>query len=276
MTRRVVKLVSTGAGLLLLAVLFVFPFYWMITTSFKTTLEAMQFPPLWLPKEWQWENYAQAWRQAGFARFLLNSVIVTFTVVAGQMAVCVPAAYAFAKKRFGFSKVAFGLILFDMMVPGQVTFIQIYMLLSKAKLIDTYAALTVPFFYSAFGIFFLTNAFRQVPNELIDAARLDRASEMQIIFSVMLPGVMPVVITLAMFTFIGKWNDYFWTLILTKTDRVRTLPMAVNQLVDISDGNVPLWNVSMAGNTMLVAPLLIIYAAANKHIKKAFVYGGIK
>lgn len=267
---------ATAITLMVLSVFYIFPFFWLVSTALKTVLEANTYPPVWLPQKPQWDNFRQAWALGGFSRFTLNSVIVTFVTILGQAIVCVPAAYAFSKKQFRMKKFLFGIILFDMMVPGQATFIQTYILLSRANLINTYAALTVPFFYSAFAIFFMSNAFKQVSDELIDAARMDNATEKQIIFNVLFPIVRPTVITLAMFTFIGKWNDYFWTLILTTTDRVRTLPMAVNSIIDSKDGLLPAWNISMAANLMLIAPLLIIYVIANRKIKQAFMYQGIK
>jgi len=262
--------------LLLLILVYVFPFYWMVTTSVKTFEEAIRFPPTFIPRTFDMiNNYRAAWTMANFPHFARNSLVITLITLVGQLLVTIPAAYAFAKKEFKFKGFLFGFILFDMMIPGQVTFIPIYVFLSNIGWLDTLWALTVPFFISSFGIFFVTQAFKQVPNEVIDAARTDNATELQIILGIMVPMNKPVIVTISLFTVIGKWNDYFWTLILTTSSKVRTLPFAVKSLFALGDG-INMWNISMAGNVLLVAPLLIIYIFANKQIKQAFVYGGIK
>ncbi|USK35166.1 carbohydrate ABC transporter permease [Bacillus sp. F19] len=261
--------------LLLLLVIYLFPFYWMITTSLKSELEAMGFPPSFFPTEIHLENYMTAWTHTNLFHYLKNSIIVTVLTVIGQLLICVPAAYAFAKKKFKLSKVFFGLILFDLMVPIQVTFLPNYILLTNIGWIDTYKALIVPSLYSSFAIFFMTQTFKQIPDEILDAAKLDKTSEMKMITQIMLPMAKPIIITVALFTFISKWNDYFWTLIVTNSDAVRTLPIAMKSLLGAGDGLIQ-WNIVMAGNVILVAPLIILYVIANKQIKQAFVYGGIK
>jgi ABC-type glycerol-3-phosphate transport system permease component len=261
--------------LIALVLVFIFPFLWMISTSLKTYVEAIQFPPALLPEIPQFSNYVAAWDQVRFLHYGLNSVIVTSLTVFGQLLVCIPASYAFAKKKFKLSGLFFGLILIDLMLPAQVTFVPIYVLLSNFGWIDTYQGMIVPFTYSSFTIFFMTQAFKQISDELIDAAKLDKASELQIIIRIMLPMAKPFVFTVMLITCISKWNDYFWTLILTNSESVRTLPIAVKSLLDVGDG-VTLWNIAMAGNMLLMAPVVILYLLANRFIKNAFVYGGIK
>lgn len=261
--------------MIVLTLIFIFPFFWMISTSLKTYIESIQFPPAMLPKSLQFSNYAEAWVRVKFFHFGLNSIIVTVLTMAGQLLVCVPAAYAFARKKFALSGFFFALVLVDLMLPAQVTFVPIYVLLSNFGWIDTYQGLIVPFTFSSFTIFFMTQAFKQINNELLDAARLDKATELKIMVRIMLPIAKPYIITVMLFTAIGKWNDYFWTLILTNSESVRTLPIAVKGLLDVGDG-VNQWNISMAGNVLLMAPVLVLYLFANRFIKNAFVYGGIK
>lgn len=259
----------------ILVVVFIFPFFWMISTSLKSYVEAIAFPPSLMPSSLHAENYAEAWTKVKFLHYGMNSLLVTGLTLLGQLLVCVPAAYAFAKKKFRFAGFFFALILVDLMLPGQVSFIPIYVMLSDFGWIDTYQALTVPFIFSSFSIFFMTQAFKQIPDELLDAARLDKASELQIMTQILLPVAKPYIITVALFTCISKWNDYFWTLILTNSESVRTLPIAVKGLLEVGDG-VNQWNISMAGNVLLMAPILVLYLVANRFIKNAFVYGGIK
>ncbi len=272
------KALSKTFSALLLAALFVafiFPLYWMFTTAIKTSSEAMAFPPTLIPREVHFENFITAFKDGNFLHYGKNTIIITVITVIGQMFVCVPAAYAFGKLNFRFQGPLFGIILVDMMIPGQVTFIPLFMLFSKLGIIDTYVALTVPFMYSSMAIFFMRNAFKQVPDELVDAARVDGASQSAIIFRVLMPIVKPVIITLAIILFIGKWNDYFWTLVLTNKETVRTLPFAVIALQSDEDA-IFRQHITMAGNFLQTAPLLVLYFMASKRIKDAFVYGGIK
>ena len=260
-------------GLLLLLVIYIFPFFWMISTSLKTLVEALAFPPKMFPNTPQWQNYVEAFWATNVPLKLKNSIIVTFGTIVGQLLVCVPAAYAFSKMNFTGKKLLFGLVLFDLLIPAQIIFLPIYVMMSDLGWLDRYLSLIVPFIYSSFGIFFMTQSFKQVSNELFDAAALDRANVFQVIFQVLLPICRPVIITIAIFTFVNKWNDYFWATILTSRDIVKTLPVAVKALIDLKDG-VTKWNVAMAGNVMLVFPLLIIYIVANKSIRNAFAYSG--
>ncbi|SEO52211.1 carbohydrate ABC transporter permease [Paenibacillus sp. OV219] len=272
------KLVIHLLRYLLLAVLiitFIFPFYWMISTSLKSFFEAIHFPPAMFPKSLHFENYAEAWVKVKFVHYGTNSVIITLLTAIGQLLVCVPASYAFAKKKFALSGFFFALVLVDLMLPAQVTFVPIYVLLSDFGWLDTYAAQIIPFIYSSFAIFFMTEAFKQIPDELLDAAKLDQATELQLMVRIMLPITKPFILTLMLLAIIGKWNDYFWTLILTNSENVRTLPIAVKSLLDVGDG-INEWNISMAGNVLLMAPVLLLYLFANRFIKNAFVYGGIK
>ena len=143
-------------------------------------------------------------------------------------------------------------------------------------ILNTYISYFMLFIYSGSVIFFLRNAFKQVPAELIEAARLDGASEFSVMFRVMLPAVKPFMITQIMMSFISKWNGYFWIQTLTTNDNIRTLPIAMNRLSTIGEEFISAWNVSMAGNVMLMAPLLILYIFANRQIKVAFIGNGIK
>lgn len=273
--RKIILKILSALMLALLFIAFIFPLYWMFTTSIKTSSEAMAFPPTLIPSSVHFENFVTAFQDGNFLHYGKNTIIITVITVLGQMVVCVPAAYAFGKLKFKFQKPFFGIILVDMMIPGQVTFIPLYMLFSRLGLIDTYTALTVPFMYSSMAIFFMRNAFKQVPDDLVDAAKIDGTSQAGIIFKVMLPIVKPVIITLALILFISKWNDYFWTLVLTNKETVRTLPFAITALQGDEDA-IFRQHITMAGNFLMTAPLLVIYFVANKRIKEAFVYGGIK
>ena len=262
--------------LVALFILFVLPFYYMIISSFKTTIEAAANPPVWWPAQFLWSNFADAWEQANFAKYGLNSLIISAAVVVTCLTCSVPCAFAFGRMDFKFKKPLFAIILSDMMVPVQCIFLPLFIIFSQLGWLNTYGSMILLFTYSGSTIFFIRNAFMQVNNEVLEAARLDGASELTVMFKVTFPMVKPVVVTMALMAFLRRWNDYFWNLSLTTNDRVRTLPFAINALNAATDGMLPRWEITMAGATMLMAPMLIAYIFANRQIKNAFVYSGIK
>lgn len=257
-------------GLLVVALLFVFPFLWMASTAFKTMPEVRQFPPTLLPESWEWSNFVHAWESGPFLMYTVNSILVAVGILVLQFLTAVPAAYAFARYQFPGRNLLFGLVLIVLMIPGQVIFLPIYVQLSGWGLVNTLWSLIIPYAASAFGIFLLRQAFMQVPDEVIEAARLDNASEWKIMWTIMVPMAKPVLVTFGLFSFIYHWNDYFWPLIMTNSDEVRTLPIGISSL-HMSDGGT-LWNVMMAGNMILILPILVIFFVAQRHIIKAFVY----
>ncbi|MBQ6996060.1 MAG: carbohydrate ABC transporter permease [Lachnospiraceae bacterium] len=273
MYKYISKTTRTLFNVVLILVFFI-PFYWMAITSIKTLGETLAFPPKFWVTNPQWENFQTALESIKFWDALKNSIIVTIGILVFQVVTIVPAAYAFARYEFVGKKLSFGIVLATMMIPAQLVFLPIFLLLSKFELVNTYWSLILPQATSAFGIFMLRQNFMQVPEELIEAARLDRASEFKIIYRIMLPIARPTVVTLAMLTFIGSWNDYFWPMVLTTTDAVRTLPVAVTSL-SMVDGGVA-HNIVMAGNMFLIVPIIVVYMFAQKHIIKGFTYMGVK
>ena len=259
---------------LLLIFLIAYPFIWMVFTSFKPYKETTIYPPTLLPTNWTTEGYVKALEMVDVATFLKNSLIVSLTVLVLPYLVIVPAAYAFARCKFRFKGFFFGIVLLGFMIPQQVTFIPIYLMFSKAGLLQSLIPQILPFISNAFGIFLLRQYFMQIPEEIIEAARLDDAGELKIILRIMIPMARPAIFTIGLLSFISSWNSYFWPLIMTTKDAYRTLPIGVAMLNSQEGGR--LWNVLMAGNMFLVVPILIVYLFANKQIRKAFAYSGIK
>lgn len=253
---------------------FVFPFLWMISTSLQTLQETLKFPPTWFPAVPQWRNFVEALKSGPFLTYFRNSVIITCSVIVLQMAVMIPAAYAFAKYKFFAKEFLFGIVLLAFMIPGQVTFIPVYLMLADFGWIKTLLPQIVPFMSNAFGIFLLRQYFMQIPQEIIESARLDNASEFQIMKQIMIPMSMPALATIALFSFVSHWNDYFWPLVMTDSVEVRPLTLGIATLRE-SEG-ITNWHTIMAGNVILVVPILIVYLFASKQILKAFVYSGIK
>lgn len=260
--------------LLLLVLVFALPFAWMISTSLKTLPETMIFPPEWIPANPVWKNYVDAWNTGPFLLYFINSVIVAVSILVLQMATIIPAAYAFARYRFKGSGFLFGIVMVTLMIPAQLIFLPVFLELSAWKLLNTHLALILPFASSAFGIFLLRQAFMQIPEELIEAARLDNASEWKIIVNIMIPLVKPVLVTFALFSFIAHWNDYFWPLVMTTNETARTLPLGIAKISDAEA--IATWNKLMAGNVILVVPILVVFFFAQRQIIRAFVYNGVK
>ena len=258
----------------LLVLVFFFPFFWMAASSLKTLGETMQFPPSLLPADPQWQNYQSAWTSIPFGKYLVNSCIVTASVLVLQALTVVPAAYAFSQYDFKGKNLLFGGTLITMMVPAQLVFLPLFVLFAKWHLINTYASLILPFATSAFNTFMLRQTFNQMPRELVEAARLDGASEFKIVVRLFLPMAKATLVTCALLTFISTWNDYFWPLVLTTNDAVRTLPVGVASM-RASESGIN-FHVLMAANVLLSLPILVIYLFANKHIIKAFSYIGDK
>ena len=222
---------------ILIMIIFVFPFYWMFITAFKFYNEAIQTPPTLWPKNFTFSNFTNIWAmEVNFSRYFFNSVIVTASIIVMQLVIMVPAAYAFAKRDFPFKGILFGIVLVAFMIPGQVTYIPIYLMMAKAKLIASLWPQILPFGANAFGIFMLRQAFKQIPDELIESARLDKATELQIQTRIMLPMCKSSMVTIALFSFVSHWNAYFWPLVMTNNEKYRPMTMYIEKIKDAEYG----------------------------------------
>lgn len=259
---------------LIVILIFIFPFYWMLSTSLKSLTEALEFPPTLIPSRLHWENYAHVFEVVPIAQYFKNSVIVSLAVLVLQYLIIVPAAYSLSRHEYKGKKIFFGLVLLGQMIPQQITFLPVYFMFSKVKLLGTLLPLILPFISNPFGIFMLRQYFMQIPQEVIEAAKLDDASNMKIMFKVMMPMAKPALVTIGLLSFISTWNSYFWPLIMTSSEALRTLPVGVAALK--SSETLQMWHIIMAGNVVLVLPILIVYLVASKRIRNSFAYSGIK
>lgn len=272
-TERILGIVSTLLKIIVILI-FIFPFLWMISISLQSSAEISTFPATLLPETPRFVNYLTAWARAPFLTYLKNSVIVVGSIIAANVIIMIPAAYAFAKYEFRGKKLLFGLVLIAFMTPLQVTFIPTYYMMSDFKLLRTLWPQILPFLVDAFGIFLLRQYFMQVPDELIEAARLDNTSEVKIIYRLMLPLSKAAVSTSVLFSFVNHWNDYFWPMVVTSVSDIRPLTVGVASLKD--NESVTEWNVIFAGNMFLVVPILIAYIFCSRYIIRAFAYNGVK
>lgn len=261
--------VVTMIGLVMLV-----PFLWMILTSLRTDAEAFAWPPKMITWPLRWENYSEAWKIAPFGRFFLNSLIVSVCVTIGSLTVNSLAAFGFAKYEFKGRNALFLGLLATLMIPSQVTMIPSFLLLKQLAWLDTYTGLIVPGLAGAFGIFFLRQYMLTIPDDYLDAARMDGASEYRIFGRIVVPLAKPAIATLGVFTFLGAWNDFLGPLIVVKSDDMRTLPLAISAL---SAGHyVMSWPLLMAGASFVVIPVLVVYFLAQRYFVDGIALGGLK
>jgi sn-glycerol 3-phosphate transport system permease protein len=260
--------------LALVALVEVFPYFWIATTSLKDLAGVLQFPPSLLPLPPHWENYVQAWQSGPFPRYLLNNVITTFGILILQLFLGCLAAYAFSKIEFPGRDLCFFLVIACLMVPPQIRFIPIYIMLAKVGLLNTYAAIILPYATSALGTFLIREAFNGISDDILDAARIDGANVLQIIFRILAPIAKPTIIAFSLFSVVYHWNDYFWPLVMTTDETVRTLPLGVALLREEGTGS--RWHIIMAGNMFVVVPMILTFLAAQRHIIRAFTFTSLK
>jgi multiple sugar transport system permease protein len=257
-----------------LAALMVVPFLWMVSTSLKTEQAAFTWPPQLLPWPPRWENYPAAWRIAPFGRYFFNTAFVALTITGVSLVLNSMAAYAFARLRFPGRDALFALLLTTMMIPFQVTMIPTFLVLKQLGWLDSYAGLTVPGFASAFGIFMLRQFMLSVPEDLLDAGRLDGCTEFRLYRQIVLPLVRPALATLATFSFMGAWNDFILPLMVVKSDEMRTLTLAVAAL---SSGLYVMdWPLMMAAATFVIAPVLLAFLLAQRFFTRSIALAGLK
>lgn len=271
------SLSRTGVYVILIigSLIALLPFIWMILASFKTGAEVRQIPPTFLPQEWTLENYRTIFSdpQLSLGRFYANSAYVAFTNVVLTLFTSSLLGYIFAKFEFPGSRLWFWFILGLMMIPFQVTMIPSYLMLVRLGLLNKLLALIIGSAISPFGIFLMRQFALSIPNEMLDAARVDGASEWRIYFSIALPQLGPALATLGMLTFMFNWNAYLWPLIVLTEQDKRTLPIILTWFTTQHSNQTQL---SMAASVLVVIPILIIFLISQKWIVKGITLSGIK
>ncbi|WP_416962861.1 carbohydrate ABC transporter permease [Streptomyces sp. Agncl-13] len=260
-------------GLLVMAA----PFLWMVLSAFKTKKDLTASPPVWIPSNWTLANFRELLDQLDMARYFMNSLIVAVLVTVCNLLFCSMLGYALAKLRFtGRSKVL-GIVLAALMVPGNLLVLPLYVLMTKLNLIDTYAGLVLPFAAGAFGVFLMRQFMQSVPDELLEAARIDGAGEWYIFWRIVLPLVKPALATLTIFTFLGSWNNFVWPLIATNDPGKYTLPVALATFANDPNRTVGGGNgMLMAGSLLVVLPVLLVFAVLQRHFTQGIATAGLK
>ncbi|WBL15867.1 carbohydrate ABC transporter permease [Sutcliffiella sp. NC1] len=255
------------------SMLMLLPFVWMLSTSLKSSGEVMMMPPVWIPSDWRWDNYETAWGMAPFARYTVNSIIVTVLSTIGELLTTILAAYAFSRINFYGRDIVFAVLLGTMMVPGEVLLIPNYVTLSELGWIDRYPALIVPWLASIFSIFLLRQFFLGIPRELSYAAKIDGCSNFRFLWTIMVPLAKPAIVTILLLKAIGSWNAFLWPLIVTQSKEMRTLPVG---LTSFSTEAGTVYELLMAASTMIILPMIILYLILQKYIIEGVAKAGIK
>jgi len=256
-----------------IAVVMVIPLVWMVVTSLQTLDETRHYPPTLVPTSLQFRNYTDVLGQAPFARWFVNTLLVTLACVVGNLLFCSLAGYAFARIRFFGREVAFILILATLMVPFQVVIIPTFLIVRSFHLIDTLGALILPNLAGAFGIFMLRQFFRTLPVELEEAARIDGASRLGILFKIVLPLSGPALATLAVITFMWTWNDFLWPLITIYNPNHMTIQLGLATFQGAHQTNT---NLLMAANVMSMLPVLLLFFFAQRYFIRGIATTGLK
>ncbi len=271
--KRLLHTVFRQVLLIFTSLVILFPLYIAISTSLKEPAQVFAYPYAWIPNPIRWQNYPLVFSLVPLWRFLFNSVIQSTMTTVATMVTSAFAAYAFVYVDFIGKKFIFLLVLATMMVSGEVTVIPNYLLVQRFGWVDTYWGLTVPFFATGFGIFLLRQFFMQIPRELYDAAIVDGCSRIRYLFVVMIPLSRAALGTLAVYTYLSTWNQYFWPLIVTNRTFMRTVQIGIAMLRD-EEGDA--WHTIMAGVVVVTLPAIILFLVFQKQLVRGIVGGAVK
>jgi ABC-type glycerol-3-phosphate transport system permease component len=276
---RATSSVFTYAVLIAGSVVMLVPLAWMALTSLKSFEEVTASPPVWLPADPRWGNYAEALTTFDFSRYLFNSLFVCAATIAGTLVSCTLAAYAFACLRAPGRDVIFGVLLSTLMLPAQVTIIPLFKGFASIGWVNTFWPLVVPSWLgvNVFAIFLLRQFFIAVPRDYVEAARIDGASELRILWSIFVPLSKPVLLTVTVFAFIGSWNDLWGPLIYLHDDALFTMPVGLLNFVGTSGrAQGSPWHLVMAVSTVMMVPIVILFFFAQKRFIEGIATSGVK
>lgn len=273
--RRRVRLgpLALHVALVIGALIALFPLLWMISASFMPTGMANQYPPHFVPSHPTFEHYRAIFTRLSMGRFVLNSAIIAFAVTAVSLFINSAAGYAFAKLRFRGRDKIFRALMLGLVVPVQVAMLPLFLMFKEMRLINTYWGVIIPSLASIFGIFLIRQYTLDIPDDLLDAARIDGASEFRIYRSVVLPVIVPILATLAIWTFLTTWNDFMWPLIVLSDQSKMTLPVA---LANLAGEHVQDTELMMAGSVVTVLPVLLVFLFLQRYYVQGIMSGSVK
>ena len=259
-----------GLGLIAVAS----PFIWMLLSSVKSDGEIRRVPPTWWPETATLDNFRELFARMDFPQFFTNSVVVATAVTIGNLLFCSMLGYVLAKSEFAGRALLFRLVLGTLMIPGMVTLVPLFVLVANMGLVNTYWGLILPFLAGPFGVFLMRQFILGIPDELIDAARVDGASELRIFLQVVMPLCKPPLATLAILTFLGSWNNFLWPLVVATSEDKYTLPVAL-ALYSVGQ-NQTQYGLLLAGAVVIVVPVLIVFLALQRYFVQGIAMTGIK
>jgi multiple sugar transport system permease protein len=272
MNPRIAKALVNG-GLIAISAIVLLPLLWMLSVSFMQTGEASTYPPPLLPAHATWANYHELFERAGMGRYLANSLAVATAITLLSLAFNLSAGYAFAKLRFAGRDRLFQTLLGALLIPAQVAMIPLFLLMKWLHLVNSYGGVIVPGLAGVFGIYLVRQYAQSIPDELLEAARIDGAGEWRIFTRIVLPLLKPIVVTLAIFTFLASWNDFMWPLIVLSDQAWQTAPVA---LAGLSREHVQDNELMMAGSVVTILPVLILFLVLQRHYMQGLLMGSVK
>jgi len=261
------------AGLILGALIALLPMFWMVSASLMPAGQASSYPPRLIPERITFEHYTALFTRLDLGRYLVNSTLVALTVTTISLGINSMAGYALAKLRFRGRERVYRLMMAGLVVPVQVTMLPLFLLMKQLGLVNSYAGVIIPSLASIFGIFLIRQYTLALPDELLDAARIDGASEARIYVSIVLPVIRPILATLAIWTFLTTWNDFMWPLIVLSDESRYTLPVALASLVG---EHVQDTELMMAGSVLTVLPVLLVFLFLQRYYVEGVMMGSVK
>ena len=271
--RTLLPTLTLHAVLVLGALVTLTPLLWMVSASFMSPGESNSFPPRLLPQVPTLQNYVDLFTRLNLARYLLNSTLVAVSATLISLIINSMAGYAFAKLRFAGRERVFHILLAALVIPGQVGMLPLFLLLKSMGLVNTMAGVVVPFMAGIFGIFMVRQYAMSIPDDLLDAARVDGAGEYRILWNIVIPVIQPILVTLAVFTFLSAWNDFMWPLIVLTDGHLHTLPVA---LASLSREHVQDNELMMAGSVVTVLPVLLLFLSMQRYYLQGLLMGSVK
>ena len=272
-TRRRISQVVLYVFLVIGALIALVPMLWMLSASFMPTGEASTYPPHLIPTKFTFLHYRDLFTRLNLGRYLLNSALIAVTVTAISLVINSMAGYAFAKLRFRGRDRTFRILSLGLVLPVQVAMLPLFLLMKNLHLINTYWGVIIPGMASIFGIFLIRQYALSIPDDMLDAARIDGASELRIYWEVVVPGILPILATLAIWTFLATWNDFMWPLIVLSDEAHYTLPVA---LANLSGEHAMDTELMMAGSVLTVIPVLAVFLFLQRYYIQGVMAGSVK
>ncbi len=277
--RRKIRKFSTGRALTYTVLVlglaaWLFPFLWMVLGSLKTQGEILQRPPTFLPQNPTLEHFGEWFGRLNFMQFFNNSLLVAVVTVLGNLVFCSMVGYALAKMEFRGKKLLFGAVMTMLMVPGVVTFVPLFVMVAQMNLVSTYPALILPFVTSPLGVFLMRQFMMGIPDELMEAARMDGAGELRIFARIVMPLCGPPLATLGILTFLGSWNSFLWPLVVARSQSMFTLPVALSLHAIGEHGTNH--GLLMAGSVLIITPILLLFVALQRYFIQGVATVGLK